>query len=124
MKKGKLKEENTERVYCRYMLIDIDTAYVLIVGEKWSTITALEKNYELSGTFRSGFFFRKITQYIREINVKGRKCFLVMWANAPQRKVNSYVSHTGRLLSLKGQSYDNVVGELRLERFVRLHLRG
>lgn len=119
-----MKNENTERVYCRYMLIDIDTAYALIIGEKWSTITALEKNYELCGTFRSGFFFRKITQYIREINVKGRKCFLVMWANAPQRSVYSFVSLTGQLLGLKGKSYSNVVDRLRLTRFVRLHLRG
>ena len=110
-----------DKVYCRYAVIDLDTGYLLISGEKWKDYYILRMFFEHISTFRSGWKFRKIEQYHREIKVKGRPCLLVMWANAPQKEVGSNVLSTGCLVGLSGKYYDNCDHAIRFGMFLRVH---
>lgn len=102
-----MKKEMKGKVYCRYTVIDLETGYALIYGEKWKDYYLLDLFNEHIRTFRSGLFFRKIDEYYREVTIKGRKCVIVFWANAPIRKPCSVVSAVGCFANLSGHIYDN-----------------
>lgn len=102
-----MKKEMNGKVYCRYTVIDLETGYALIYGEKWKDYYLLNLFNEHISTFRSGLFFRKIDEYYREVTIKGRKCVIVFWANAPIRKTGSVVSAVGCFANLSGHIYDN-----------------
>ena len=119
--KNKIKNNNVDRTYCRYCIIDLITTQVLISGEKWQKCSSLQTRYEYVGTFRPYFSFRKVSQYFREDFIKGRKCLIVMWANAPQGEVSSNVLSSGCLVGLKGKYYDVDSIPIRFYRFLRVH---
>lgn len=102
------QEKQTGKVYCRYTVIDLQTGYALIYGEKWKDYYNLHMFNEYDGTFRHGLLFRKIIQYHRELVVHGRKCVLVFWVNAPIQKTASVVSSAGCIAGLQGKIYDNL----------------
>lgn len=114
-------ENSNDKIYCRYAVIDLYTGYLLIAGEKWKDIYFLRMFHEYKSTFRSGWRFRKIEQYQREIIIKGRPCLLVMWANAPQREIGSTVQSVGCCVGLQGKYYDNSGTAMRFDLFLRCH---
>ena len=100
-------EHKTDKVYCRYTIIDLHTGYGLVYGEKWKDYHLLHLFNEYDGYFHTGWKRRRIDKYHREINIKGRECLIVYWAGAPVRKTGSVVSPAGCLAGLSGKTHDN-----------------
>lgn len=106
------------RIYCRYIVIDLQTGYELIIGEKWKAIT---DDMEYDGWFYSGLFRRKkIYIFKRETTVNGRKCLIVYWLNADIRKTYGSVVHlSGLLAGLKGNFYSIERSPCNMKRFLK-----
>lgn len=102
------------KYFCRYSVIDFETASVLVNGEKWKDCS----NLDYEGFFRTSFFTRKIYEFTRVTKIKGRSVLIVYWANARQRDVWSCVLSSGSLLNLKGEYYCPLLS-LRMERLLR-----
>lgn len=101
------KMMNEERVYCRYIVIDLHTGYALIYGEKWLNGATLARNYNFNGFFHTGWKRRIIGKFHREITIKGRECLIIYWAGAPVIKTGSVVSVAGCLVGLSGKIHEN-----------------
>ena len=98
-------EEKKDKVYCRYAVIDLQTGYLLSVGEKWKDYYLLHMFSDYGRFFRFGWKRRKIHSYFRETTVNGRRCLICYWANAPENEPYSVVLTTGVLAGLKGREY-------------------
>ncbi|MEG2158249.1 MAG: hypothetical protein RRY18_00050 [Clostridia bacterium] len=81
--------------YCRYSLLDNQTGIMLVCGVKLKDC----KEFLCNGYFYD--WFRKITEYEREVKVKGRNCHIFYWTNVRDNKTFRFVDCKGKLLNLR-----------------------
>lgn len=77
------------RTFCRYALVEVETACLLVCGQKWKSFENSPVRYVKSGIM---FFvpFRNITEYFRELEINGRRCVIIYWANERAKKGKLY----------------------------------
>jgi len=78
------------KTFCRYVVIDIETGYALVCGEKYKDFENKQTRYINNGSFRTGFLRRKITEYFRTLEIKGRDCVIIYWRNERKKPVCSF----------------------------------
>ncbi len=93
--------------YCRYLVIDINTGYGLVCGEKWKEFSGLP----FCGSFRSrcgGLRKYTVAQFMQEKRICGRDCVIVYWIYSKfvEPCACSVVSPFGWLLGLSGNLTD------------------
>lgn len=76
--------------FCSYVVVDIKTGYALACGEKYKDFENQQIRYINNGTFRTGFLRRKITEYFRTLEIKGRNCVIVYWLNERKKPVSNF----------------------------------
>ena len=110
------------KTFCRYLLIDIQTGFALCAGEKYKDFNNSTMRYINNGTFRFGLFRRKIIEYFRTLEVKGRECVIVYWLNAPAVKEISFAYLFNNRYYLREKGYfpkeffcGNIVGRLGVD---------
>ena len=99
--------------FCRYAVVEVETACLLVCGQKWKNFanTAmgnLPVRYVKTGTFRRfSIRWHKVTEYIREIDIKGRRCVIIYWADerAKKGKLYNIVQWCGVNFRLRGREY-------------------
>lgn len=104
------------RYFCRYAVIDVETSVVLAVGEKYKRIGDLQ----YIDTFRLKIFGRKIYQYVRFVNVLGRKCVIVYWFGQKVKEPWNKVMPAGAFLSMRGRSVTRFGKSLYFRKFLGL----
>ena len=89
--------------YCRYIVVDLESGYVLANGEKYKDFSGMTVN----GYFRERFFFwRKIRQYYKLKTVCDRTCVVVYFAGGKDKHfVMSVIYYDGMKLRLRGSKY-------------------
>ncbi len=88
------------REYCRYVVVDLQTGYALVSGEKYKDFSGMSVN----SIFREPlFFWRKIRQYYKLKTVGGRTCVVVYWVGGRDKhSVTSVIYYDGLILRLNG----------------------
>ncbi len=78
------------KIFCRYVVIDIATGYALACGEKYKDFQNKKIRYIDNGSFYTGFLRRKITEYFRTLEIKGRDCVIIYWANERKKIISNF----------------------------------
>lgn len=92
--------------YCRYVLIDLRTGYLLAGGEKYKDFENGKIRYIQASEFRLPlFFWRKIVEYFRNIEINGVPCVIVYRAVRKRENLFNFVSQIGRTIGLRGKKY-------------------
>ena len=89
--------------YCKYVVVDLQTGYALVNGEKYKDFSGMP----VDSIFRRRFlFWQKIRQYYKLKTVGGRTCVIVYWVGGKgKRDVNSVIYYDGIRLRLRGFIY-------------------
>ena len=105
------------RHFCRYAVIDVETSVVLSVGEKYKYIIDLQ----YVDSFRlKPFFGRRLYQYVRFVNVLGRKCVIVYWFGHKAKEPWNTVMPAGAFLGMRGRTVARFVKNLYMRKFIDL----
>lgn len=96
---------NKMKIFCRYVVIDIKTGYALACGERYKDFEKTKIRYINNGSFRTGFFRRKITEYFRTLEIVGRECVIIYWANTPKGKTYNYAYPFKNGYPLRAKNY-------------------
>ena len=59
--------------FCRYAVVEVETACLLVCGQKWKDFENSPVRFVKTGTFRClSTRFHKVTEYFRDIEIRGR----------------------------------------------------
>lgn len=109
--------------FCRYAVVEVDTACLLVCGQKWKDFENSTVRFVKSCTFRRfSIRFHKVTEYFREIDIKCRHCMIFYWVdecakkgvlyNIVQQRGWAYFCLRGRCYSLDKIDYRNTYRRL------------
>ena len=95
--------------FCRYAVVEVETACLLVCGQKWKDFENSPVRFVKTGTFRClSTRFHKVTEYFRDIEIRGRHCVIIYWVDERARKGELYnvVQQRGRAFyCLRGREY-------------------
>lgn len=94
--------------FCRYAVIEVETACLLVRGQKWKDFESSSIRYIKSGTFRRlAVHFNRVTEYFREIEIYGSRCVIIYWVDerAKNGKLYNIVQQRGWCFCLRGCCY-------------------